>query len=104
MTFPITQSTTAAVTVLVDIKTESLVLVGASGIAGVEVVTVEVEDGLGGTPAVVQEDVALELSVTNNVVHLRGPGQYYLTKPTTAGAAHLFLYPPVRAEIDFREV
>lgn len=104
MTVALTPRGTTTATVMLDIKTESLVLVGASGLTGAETVAVEVEDGLGGRPAVVQEEVSLELVVDNNVTHLRGPGQYYLSKPTTAEPTHLFMYAPARAEVEWQEV
>lgn len=104
MTTPITRSDQLETRVLVDIKTESLVLIGASGIAGVEAVAVEIEDGFGGSPGVIQDEINLELSVDNNVTHLRGPGQYYLIKPETAADSHLFMYAPAQSEVGFTEV
>lgn len=104
MTVAITPRDTDTATVVIDIKTDSLVMLGASGLAGAEAVSVEVEDGLGGRPIVVQEEVTLELAVDNIVTHLRGPGQYYVTKPTTAGPTHLFLYAPARSEVDWERL
>lgn len=102
MTVAITPRDQAEHTVRVDIKTEHLVLIGASGITGVEQCTVAAEDGLGNQVDVVVEAEALVLDIDNNVTHLRGPGQYYITKPVTASDAHVYLYAPAHAEVDIQ--
>ena len=100
MTVRITPGGTAASKVKMLIHTESLVMIGASGLAGAEEVSVSVDDGVGGEVGVVLETVPLVLDTTNNVTHLRGPGIYFLQKPVTAGDAHVFMFPPARSEVE----
>lgn len=98
MTYAITDSDTTEVAMVVNIQTESLVLIGQEGFAGAEAAEIEVDNGIGLTEVLVA-GAALSLTVDDNVMHLRGPGRYVITKPTTAGAAHLFMCPPARAVV-----
>lgn len=99
MTTPITPSQTAAAVMIVNIKSEDLVMLGQAGFTGVEVATVEASTGLGFTQIMVADE-ELELSVSDNVTHLRGPGKYRISKPLTANPAHLFIYAPTKAIVE----
>lgn len=103
-TVVITAPATAEATAVVDIKTESLVLVGASGLAGAETVSIAVDDGLGSFEPLVIDSAALGVDTANTAVHLRGPGRYELTKATTGASAHVFMYIPAKAEVEWEEV
>ena len=96
----LTPADNQAVNVVIEIKTEDLVMLGQDGLAGAEAATVEAYNGVDFTQIAVG-GTNLALTVDDNVMHLRGPGKYRVNKPASAGTAHLFMYPPVRAIVSF---
>jgi hypothetical protein len=100
MSVAITPNDQDAYTVRIDIKTESLVMVGAANLGAAEEVPISVDDGISAAEPVILNGEQLVLEADNNVQHLRGPGVYYLAKPATAGNVHLFMYVPVRGLVE----
>jgi len=63
----------------------------ASGLAGAETINIQIETTPGNYINMFSEGSQLELTATNNVLTVFGPGEYQLVKGITAGAAGAFM-------------